>query len=127
VALGSLAVTPGSGATVATFDRADAKKDQLIRPAPATACTVDPWTVAITARTLTGAEGRLRMLMFLTPTATGRVYFRWDATNPTTTVASWFLDPGERWEVWPEIVNLDVRMIGATAAGTLYTTIFTAA
>lgn len=127
MALGSLAVTPGSGATVATFDRADAKKDQLIRPAPATACTVDSWTVSTTARTLAGAEGRVKMLMYLTAAATGRVYLRWDATDPTTSVASWFLDPGERWPVDPEMINLNVRMIGATAAGVLYTTIFTAA
>lgn len=128
--LDSIALTPGSGALATTFTRTTSGfKDQVIRDAQATALTRDAWTVSTTgvASRIAADIGRVRMTMVLLPSATGRVYLRFDGTIPSSTVFDWYLDPGERYEVPEELVPLAVSVIGTTIAGLLNTTMYTAA
>jgi hypothetical protein len=127
VADSSVAVTPGTGANVDTFAVSGGDHQQVVREARATAVgTLNSWTVSTTASTSQIAADAGRVMVLMVSNASGRVYLRFDSTAPTATAFHWFLDPGDRWEVPVQLSTLAVSMLGASAGGTVLSTLATA-
>ncbi len=117
----SVAVTPGSGAGVDAWQLGAGTGDfqQYVRLPVATTITHTAWTVSTTAAVAATAVAACVQTVMVLQGATGRVYLRFDGTNPTTTVYHWYLDPDDRYEVPSALAASNVRAVGATAAGTL--------
>jgi hypothetical protein len=127
VADSSVAVTPGTGANVDTFAVSGGDHQQVVREARATAVgTLNSWTVSTTASTSQIAADAGRVMVLMVSNASGRVYLRLDSTAPTSTAYHWYLDPGDRWEVPVQLSTLAVSMLGASAGGTVLSTLATA-
>jgi hypothetical protein len=128
VADSSVAITAGAGTNIDTYAVSGGDHQQVVREAKATAVTHDAWTIATTAVTsrIAADASRVRVIMH-TVGATGRVWLRFDATAPTSTVYHWYLDPDDRYEVPVQFATLAISVLGQTAAGTLITTLATAA
>lgn len=115
---GTLAVTAGAG-TLLKVSGVDSGANlvQYVREIQAdTMAAPGSWTVSTTASTSQIAADAQRTGVLMVNTATGRVYFRFDATAPTTTAYHWYLDSGERWEVPQAFCRLAVSMLGASGA-----------
>lgn len=123
----NVAVTPGTGATVDTFQVSGGDHQQVVREARATAVTANTWTVTTTATTSQIPADASRVAVTMVSNANGRVYLRFDSTAPTASTHHWFLDPGDRYEVPAEMSTLAISMLGASAGGTVVSTLATAA
>ncbi|MFG3439929.1 hypothetical protein ACGF0J_22000 [Nonomuraea sp. NPDC047897] len=122
----NVAVTPGSGATVDTFQVAGGDHQQVVREARATAVSTNTWTVSATASAPQIAADASRVAVTMVSIANGRVYLRFDSTAPTAAAHHWYLEPGDRYEVPAEMCTQPVSMIGVAAGGTIVTTLATA-
>jgi hypothetical protein len=60
-----------------------------------------------------------RVLVILESAAAGRVWLRWDATIPTLAAHHFYLEPGDRFIVPPQLSTLAVSMAGQAAGGTV--------
>lgn len=124
----AVSVTAGSGTNIDAFQLAGGDYQQVTREARATAVgALNDWTISATASTgqIAADANRVGLLIVVRPDATGRVYFRFDNTAPTTGSYHWFLDPGTEWEVPDFLVQLPVSMLGVTAAGHVLSTLGT--
>lgn len=117
-AYGSTAVTPGSGALVKDYLLADGTLVQIVReqrassvPAPAT------WTVTTAGLSNVVTANNDRVYLELANASSGRVYLRYDASTPTSTVFHTWLEPNERREIPIQLAHLAVSMVGDTATG----------
>lgn len=117
-AYGSVAVTPGSGASVKDYLLADGTVVQIVRehrastvPAPAT------WTVTTAGSSTVVAANDDRVYLELANGSSGRVYLRFDATTPTSTVFHTWIEPNERREIAIQMAHVAVSMCGDTATG----------
>lgn len=122
----TIAVTPGSGATLVTYD-VTAGKYQYVREFDATALTHGAWTLSTTAATSQIAADIQRAIILMVNTGGSRVYMRFDSTAPTSAVHHWYLDPGDRYEVPHQLVNLAVSFVADAAVGSLTYALGTAA
>lgn len=123
----SVAITAGSGTPIDTFQLAGGDHQQVVRVARATAVgALNTWTVSTTASSSQIAADANRVALLIVSNASARVYLRFDSTAPTAAAHHWYLDPGDRWEVPAELCTLAVSMIGATAGGTVLSTLATA-
>lgn len=77
------------------------------------------WTAATTATTSVIAADVTRVAVHIVNNTTGKVYFRFDATAPTSATNGhhWYLDAGERWEVSENNSSLAMSVIAAIASG----------
>lgn len=123
----NVAITAGSGTLVDTFQLAGGDHQQVVRPAAATAVSLNTWTVTTTGQASQVAADLGRVGLLMVNTSTGRVYLRFDSTIPTSTAHHWFLEPGDRYEVPSALVALAVSMLGTVAAGTVLSCLATAA
>lgn len=90
-----------------------------IREVRATAESETFWTASLTATTSVIAADASRVAVHIVNNSTGRVYFRFDATAPTSATNGhhWFLEAGERWELSENISALAMSVIAANASG----------
>jgi hypothetical protein len=125
----SVAITAGSGTNIDTYAITGGDHQQVVRPARATAAaTINTWTPSTTASTSQIAADASRVMVLITNASNVRVYFRFDATAPTSATHHWYLDAGDRWEVPMELSTLAVSMLGAsTGTGTVNSLLATAA
>jgi len=123
----AVAITAGAGTNIDTFAITGGDHQQVIRKAKATAETDDFWTISTTAATSRIAADASRVGVTMVNGGSGRVYLRFDATAPTTTVYHWFLEVGDRYEVPEYAVTLAISVLGQFAGGTLNTELFTSA
>ncbi|MFI7468151.1 hypothetical protein [Nonomuraea sp. NPDC049646] len=119
-------ITPGSGANIDTYQLAAGDHQQIVREARATAVTTNSWTVSTTASSSQIAADASRVAVVMVSLANARVWLRFDSTAPTSTSHHWYLDPGDRYEVPPEMATLAVSMLGQAAGGTILSTLATA-
>lgn len=77
------------------------------------------WTAAITASTSVVTADETRVGVLIVNNSTGRVYFRFDSTAPTSATNGhhWFLEAGERWEVPEHLTAVVMSVIAAIASG----------
>lgn len=77
------------------------------------------WTASQTATTSVIAADVTRVGVLITNRTTGRVYFRFDSTAPTsaTNGSHWFLEAEERWEVAEDKTCLAMSVIATIASG----------
>lgn len=127
VADSAIPITPGSGATVDTYQLGVGDHQQVVREARATAVTTNTWTVSITASTSQIAADTSRVTVVMVSLASARVFLRFDSNAPTSSSHHWYLDPGDRYEVPPELAALAVSMLGQSVGGTVVSTLATAA
>lgn len=124
----AILVTPGSGASVDTYAVTGGDHQQVVREARATAvAAINTWTVTTAGQASQIAADPSRVSMLIVSNASGRVYLRFDATIPSSTVYHWYLDPGDRFEVPAELSTLAVSMDGAVVGGTVLSMLATAA
>ena len=125
----AVAVTPGIGANVDTYQLAGSgDHQQVVREARASAVgSLNTWPVTTAGQATQIAADPSRVAMLIVSNANGRVYLRFDATIPTVAAHHWWLDPGDRWEVPSEMSALPVSMAGAVAGGNVLATLATAA
>lgn len=115
----AVAITAGTGTNVDSIALADGSFQQVVRPAPTNAAPAAPtsWTVTTAGLSNVVAADITRVAMLIVSFATDRVFVRFDATIPSEAVNSWFLDPGDRWEVPAEFATRAVSLDGKTAGG----------
>jgi hypothetical protein len=121
----SVAITAGSGTVIDTVALADGNQQQIVRIAPTNVAPAAPtsWTVTTLGLSNVIAADYARVAMFIVSNATGRVWIRFDATIPTLASHSWFLDPGDRWEVPSAFVTRAVSLAGQVAGGSVLITL----
>lgn len=103
---------------VATYIETDGSRVQVVRRHSATASASVSWTLATTAATVLSADVQ-RVGYWLVNTGGSRVYIALGSDTPSATAHYTYLDPGERLVSDPETCELAVRMVAATASGTL--------
>jgi hypothetical protein len=123
-----VAVNAGGVTQVDTFLNGAGDHQQVVREVRATALTNDSWTVTTTGLSNKVAADVNRVGLMVVSAATGRVYFRFDATIPVpaTPAYHWYLDPNDRWEVPQAFCQLAVSMVGATSGGAVLLALATA-
>lgn len=126
--------TPGA-ATAQTVNTAGGPVQQITRDAPGQAATDNTWTVATTAATVIASDiaacARVGVWIY-NGSAQATVYLSVSGTNPVVPAAGVTgnfsfppLTPGASINLPPWAVNLNVRMIGSAASGTVYYTLAT--
>jgi hypothetical protein len=125
----TVGVTTGTGDFVRGYRTAGASTpvDQYVREARATAVTTNAWNVATTGAASVIAADASRVSMLMVNRSTGRVYIRFDATPPTSSVFHWYLEPDDRYEVPNAYSQLPVSFLGTIASNTVAYTLGTAA
>jgi hypothetical protein len=121
-------VNAGGVTQVDSFLTAGGDHQQVIREVRSTALTNDSWTVTTTGLSAKVAADSNRVGLVIVSAASGRVYFRFDATIPViaTPAYHWFLDPSDRYEVPLAFTQLAISMVGAVAGGTILLALATA-
>lgn len=120
-------ITAGSGTSITTVQRAGGEHDQVVREVRGTAEADDSWTVSTTATTSKVAADATRVGVLLVSNSPDRVWLRFDATAPTSSVYHWYLDPDDRWELPYWLSTLAISMLGRTTSGTILIHLTTAA
>lgn len=90
-----------------------------IREVRASAESDNFWTASLTATTSVIAADATRVGVLIVNNTTGRVFFRFDTTAPTSAKNGhhWFLEPDERWEVPEHLSSVVMSVIGSQASG----------
>lgn len=119
-----VAITPGSGINIRAFQKLSGDYDQYVRAVFGTAKASlgnIPWTVTTTGLSNVVSADVTRVGIIMTSAANGILYVRFDATIPVpgTLLYDYFLNPGERWEVPHEFVQLAQSWVGAVTGGSL--------
>src|SRR3954464_3559127 len=117
----TLAVTPGSGTTLRTYDPTSGGRVQYVTELDASATGAGPssWTLSQTASTSVIAADITRTTILMVNWGGARVYINLSATAPTTALADWYLAPGDRWVVPDSLSKLAVSFIAQSAGGVL--------
>lgn len=123
----TLAVTPGSGATLKVYAQTSGGSIQYVRTLDGTAVTHGSWTLSATATTSAIAADVTRVGITMVNNGTLPVYLRFDSTAPTTTVNHWYLDAGDRYEVPEAYHTAAISLISTGAGGALTYSLSTAA
>lgn len=122
VADSNVPVTPGSGVTIDTYQLAGGDHQQFIREVRGTAkgsLPNIPWTVTTAGLSSVIPADATRVGLILVSSASGIVWFRFDATIPTSTAYDWFMSNGDRWEVPLAFSQFAVSMAGQSAGGVI--------
>lgn len=125
----AVAITAGSGTNIDTYQITGGDHQQVVRHARATAETDNMWLASTTAATSQVAADASRLGVMVVNNSTGRVWFRFDSTAPTSALNGhhWYLEPGERWEVPEAWSTLAISMLAQIASGYVVTHLVTAA
>lgn len=125
----AVAITAGTGTNIDTYQLASGDHQQVVREARASAETDDFWTASTTAATPRIAADASRIGVLIVNNSSGRVWFRFDSTAPTSALNGhhWYLEPGERWEVPEQWSTLAVSMLAQIASGYVASHLVTAA
>jgi hypothetical protein len=112
-------ISEGTGTPIHVFELANGRNQQYLRKARATAESESFWAASTTASTSQVAADASRLSVLVTNNSTGSVYFRFDATAPTSASNGhhWYLAPGDRWEVPEALTTLAISVIASTASG----------
>lgn len=115
----AVAITAGSGTSIDTFAVAGGDHQQVVRESRATAESESFWAASLTASTSQVAADAGRVGVLITNNTTGRVFFRFDSTAPTSATNGhhFYLESGERWEVPYWLSTLAISVIAAIASG----------
>ncbi len=117
-----IAISAGAGTPIRAFQKVSGDYDQYVREARGTAkgtLANIPWTVTTTGLSNVIAADVTRVGLVLVSAASGIVWVRFDATIPAVTAYDWLLNPGDRWEVPVQFVQLAQSYAGAAAGGTV--------
>lgn len=125
----TIAVTPGSGATLRLYAPTAGGSVQYVKELDASATGAGPssWTLATTAATSVIAADVQRTDIMMVNWGSSRVCMNFSSTAPTTTLADWYLDPGDRFVVPNGLAQLAVSFIAVAAGGVLSYTLGTLA
>jgi hypothetical protein len=115
----TIAVTPGSGATLQTYDTGGGAKIQYVRELSVDTVTHGSWTLSATASTSHIAADVQRVAISMVNNGSARVYLRYDSTAPTATVNHWYLDPGDRYEVLELFSRCAISFVADASGGSL--------
>jgi hypothetical protein len=124
---GSLAVTPGSGTTLLTYDPTTGGRIQYVKELDASAVGAGPssWTLSTTASTSVIAADVQRTNVLLVNWGNARVCMNFSSTAPTATLADWYLEPGDRWVVPSGLCQVAFSFIATGTGGVLSYTLGT--
>jgi hypothetical protein len=120
-------ITAGTGTSIDTYQVASGDHQQIVRDARGAAITHTDWALATTAAVVVSASASCLRMIAVLQGATGRVFLRFDGTNPTTTVYQWYLEPDDRYEIPLELSTFNIRAIAENTTGTLRISQITAA
>jgi hypothetical protein len=125
----TIAVTPGAGATLRLYAPTAGGSVQYVTQLDASATGAGPssWTLATTAATSVIAADITRTTILMVNWGSARVCMNFSATAPTTALADWFLDPGDRYTVPDSLAKLAVSFIAQAVGGSLSYTLGTIA
>jgi hypothetical protein len=123
-------VTAGAGTNIRAFQKASGDYDQYVRTVYGTAkgtLSNIPWTVTTAGLASVIAADVTRVGLIVVSAATSLVWVRFDSTLPTSTAYDYLLNPGDRWEVPHEFIQLAQSWAGQSAGGTMFAAAATAA
>jgi hypothetical protein len=118
-----VSVTQGSGTSIRCFQKVTGDYDQYVRTVFGTAkgtLSNIPWTVTTAGLASVIAADITRVGLIITSAASGIVWVRFDGTVPSSSAMDYLLNPGDRWEVPHEFVQLAQSWTGAAAGGTMF-------
>lgn len=111
----SVAVTPGSGATIDTFQIGSGDQQQIVRLAKVDTDNNNNWAVSTTAAAVISAD-ESRVGVLVCNLSTVRVYLAFNnAATVTSSNADWYLDAGDRWEIPDPWVQSAISAVAASA------------
>jgi hypothetical protein len=127
----SVAITPGSGVLIDTFQVTGGDQHQYVREAPSTAATAPTSWALVTAgaATVVAADESRRAVILTNTSSAGTVYIRYDGTAPTTAASGWHdrIPFGYRLVLEKELATLPLSLIADVAGGYLEIALATAA
>lgn len=116
-------LTMGTAGVVQTQQKGSAAHVQVVRDQPATAVVAPvAWTATATGTSNVIAASADRTSYLIVSRATAEVWIRFDATIPTLAAHSWYLSPGDRWEVPNKWARLALSMAASANGGTVLIT-----
>jgi len=121
----NVAITAGTGTSVATKQLASGDHHQIVRTSRANAETDGSWTVTTTGSASVIAADATCTGITIINAATGRVFLRFDATIPTggltagANQAHMYLEASERYEVPDDKTASAISFCGAAAGGSV--------
>ena len=116
-------ITAGAGTNIRAFQKVSGDYDQYVRTAFGTAkgtLSNIPWTVTTAGLASVIAADVTRVGLVVTSAANGVVWVRFDSTVPSVAAYDYLLNPGDRWEVPHEFVQLAQSWAGNSAGGTIF-------
>lgn len=117
-------ITAGTGTNIRCFQKAAGDYDQYVRAAFGTAKAAlgnIPWAVTTAGLSNVISPDVTRVGLVMVSQANGTLYMRFDATIPVpaTPAYDYYLNPGDRWEVPHELVQLAQSWVGSVSGGSL--------
>ena len=116
-------ITAGTGTAIRAFQRSAGDYDQYVRVAFGTTkgtLSNIPWTVTTAGQTNVVPADGTRVGLIIVSAANGIVYVRFDGTLPSASAYDYLLNPGDRWEVPHEFIQLAQSYAGVSAGGTIF-------
>lgn len=117
----SVAITPGSGVNIDTYQLPGGDQQQVVREAPATATTApSSWALVTSgAASVIAADASRRAVVLTNTSSAGTVYIRYDGTAPTTAANGWHdrVPFGYRLVLEKELATLAMSFIADVAGG----------
>lgn len=123
----SITINANSPATppVDTILLAGGDHQQIMRDAAVNAAPPAPsaWTVTTAGVSNQVAADMMRVSVLITSNATGRVWMRFDATIPTATSYSAYIDPDQIMTIGPQWATRAISVAGESPGGTVFFTL----
>lgn len=113
-------ISAGSGTLIRAYQRGAGDYDQYVRAAFGTAkgtLSNIPWSVTTAGIASAIAADTSRVGLIIVSAASAALWVRFDSTIPTSATYDWLLNPGDRWEVPHEFVQLAQSWAGSAAGG----------
>ena len=118
----AVAITPGTGANIDTYQLPGGDHQQIVREAPAVTPAIDSWALsASSAASKIAADPGRRVIILINTSTNGSVFLRHDGTAPTTAAGGYHdrIPPNTRLDVNQLLCPLAVSFIADIANGTL--------
>lgn len=115
-------VAMGSTNTVQARQKANLAFVQEVQDVAGKTQGITTWTAtsAGSSNVLPSAQDRVSLIVV--SRATYEVWLRFDTTIPTLAAHSWYLSPGDRWEVPYRFCRFPISLAAATDGGTVLLT-----
>lgn len=116
-------LTMGTAGSVKTQSTSGGPHVQVVRDQPASAAVAPvAWSATAAGTSTVVAANVDRTSYLIVSRASAEVWVRFDTTIPTLAAHSWYLSPGDRWEVPAKWARLPLSLAASADGGTVLIT-----